>query len=102
MAGKQCHADKQWTLRTAIDGSARRAQHIAPAECVYVDHPHPEACRCGTGVGDGIRDIVVLEIEKNIEAPHPQGFHHRRPGTGKELKTNLQTTLFRLDASDNT
>jgi hypothetical protein len=67
MARQQGDCDQQRARCTRIDCLARRSQHRRSAQAVYVQHPYAQARGRRTCVRHGIRDVVKLHVEKNVE-----------------------------------
>ena len=65
------HGDRDHVQRVA-GRRPRRLQHGAAAAGVHRAHPGAEFARRAAGGGDGVRDVVELEVEEDREAGPPQ------------------------------
>ncbi len=57
---------------------------------MHVDHPDAEPRGRGDRPGDGIRDVVVLQIEKHAVAARHKVGHERRAVAGEEPVADLE------------
>ena len=64
--------------------------HPAAAGGVHVDHPRAGRDRRRDGAGDGVRDVVELQIEEHAIAAFGERAHDRRAFGGEELLADLE------------
>ena len=69
---------------------ARGLEHRAAAAGVHVQHPDAEPRRRGAGLGDGVRNVVELEIEKDAKAALDHPAHGLRTGDDEHLLADLE------------
>ena len=82
MACQHGNANQQWMMGRLVHGRARSLEHLPAAERMHVQHPHTQAGGGGAGTRYRVRNVVVLEVEKNIEATPGQ---LPRPTPGRRL-----------------
>jgi hypothetical protein len=86
--GNQQRGRRCTGLRRFVDRVTRGGQHRGAARRVDIHHPDAEPGRRGTRAGDGIRNVVKLEIEKDAEATGDHRAHRLVP---PETKSSLPT-----------
>ena len=79
------------------DRLARGGEHRAAAGGVNVQHPDAEPRRRGASLRDGVRDVVELEIEKDVEAALDHPAHGLGPGDDEELLADLERARRRIE-----
>ena len=97
-AGEDRDRDEQRRARHARDRVARRAHHRFAAARVHVDHPHAQPRGRAARAGDGVGDVVELEVEEHIEAALLQLLHHRRSRGDEELLADLHAAKLGIEA----
>ena len=68
---------------------------------MHVYHPNAEIRGRLTGSGHRIRDVVVLEVEKDVEAARLQPLDESRSRPGKQFIAYLQPAQRRIQPGDN-
>ena len=76
--------------RFLVGGVARRAHHRRAAGRVDVDHPDAEPRGRGDRAGDGVRDVVELQVEEHAIAAADQLFDERRAVAGEQPAADLE------------
>ena len=71
-------------------GLDRGANHFRSAAQVKRQHLHAQLDRRFNRAGDGIRDIVQFEIEKNFRAGSRNFAHDRGTGSGVKLQSDFE------------
>src|SRR6185437_2418891 len=79
------------------DGFAGGDEHRPAAGRVNVEHPYTEARRRGAGAGDGVRNIVELEVEEEAEAASDELAHDLRARSNDELLADLDRAAARVE-----
>lgn len=99
VAGEHRDPDHEWP-RPGAERVPCRAQHGASAEAVHRHHPRAEPGRLPAGGGDGVGDVVKLEIEEHVEtAPHKRLDEGRTRGAEK-LEAHFQAAPSGRDPVD--
>src|SRR6185437_11867725 len=79
------------------DGFAGGDEHRPAAGRVNVEHPYTEARRRGAGAGDGVRNVVELEVEEEAEAASDELAHDLRARSNDELLADLDRAAARVE-----
>ena len=93
MTGEQGRGDQQGTAVGAVDCLAGGPKHGSATEGVDAQHPHAQLCGLGAGTRDGGRNIVVLEIKKDVEPLFHKARDKPRPGGREQFQSHLETAL---------
>ena len=62
-----------------------------------IDHPDSKGSSRGNRFGNGIRDVMKFEIEKDIKAHSDDFLHKRGTSAGKQLLADLDATKRRTE-----
>ena len=92
-AREQRHGDQQRRLRDPVHGLPRSFQHPPPSAGVHIDHPHSQLGGGAAGAGNGIGNIVELEVEKDLESLVLQPADDLRALVGEQLLTDFQPAV---------
>jgi len=76
----------------------RGLQHCAATGGVHVHHPDAESRRSGARTRDGIRNVVELEVEKDVEAAIDHPAHRLGTPGDEQFLAHLQSAIVRIEA----
>lgn len=68
----------------------RRAQHLTAATQVHRQHLHAEIAGCTDCFRDRVRNVVQLQVEKNLCAGREDAAHYLRSAGGVKLQPNFE------------
>ena len=57
---------------------------------VHVHHPHAEPCGGGDGAGDGVGNVVELQIEEDAIPASDEALDDGRPVAGEQTAADLE------------
>ena len=76
-----------------------RFHHAPSARSVHIDQPHAHVGRHFAGLGNGVGNIVVFQIQKQFEALLNQLFHQAAAGSGEEFFADFELAQFGRQAA---
>jgi hypothetical protein len=82
-------------FRRIVDRGPGRCHHCRAAGRVHIEHPNAEACRRRARTGNGVGDVVKLEIQKHVESARDEVADELGAGRYEQLLADLDAAMRR-------